>query len=163
VTAQAGAEKKKKAPGLYLIIGGKLIKGVVLFLLAMSVFSLKDKNLPDLFHRFLVFIHEDPEKLFFTEVAEKIREITPEGMRQVAWGSLIYSALVTSEGFGMMFRQSWAGWLSIGESVFFVPIEVRHLLHIFTWKVLAILVINVIIVLYLFLNRERLFKHHGRD
>jgi uncharacterized membrane protein (DUF2068 family) len=146
-----------------LITIGKLIKGVILLSLALSIFSLKDKNLPDLFHRFLVWIHEDPEKVFFTEVADKIREITPAGMREVGWGSLIYSALVTSEGFGMMFRQSWAGWLSIGESVFFVPIEIRHLLHLFTWKVLVILILNVVVVFYLFLNRERLFKHHTHE
>ena len=155
-------EKKKRAPALYIISVGKIIKGVILLLLALSVFSLSDKDLPELFNRFLLWIHEDPARLFFSKVADKIREITPEGMRRVGWGSLIYSALVTIEGAGMMFRQAWAGWLSIGESAFFIPIEVHHLLDRFTWKIAVILVLNIAIVLYLFLNRERLFKHHSK-
>jgi uncharacterized membrane protein (DUF2068 family) len=64
------------------------------------------------------------------------------------------------EGVGLMFRVPWAGWLSIGESAFFIPIEVFELLHRFTWVVFAIMIFNILIVWYLFQNRARLFKHH---
>ncbi len=162
MTGQAAkSETKKRAPGLYIIGVGKLLKGLILLLVALSVFSLSDKNLPDEFHRLLLWLHEDPEKLFFTDLADKIRAITPAGMRQVAWGSLLYSSLVSLEGLGLLFRQSWAGWLSIGESAFFIPIEVRHMVHRFSYTVVVVLVINIVIVWYLYLNRERLFKHHA--
>ena len=99
-------------------------------------------------------------KGIFTEVAGKIREITPAGLRQVGWGSLIYSTLVSVEGLGLLLRQSWAGWLSIGESAFFIPIEIRHMVNRFSYTVVVVLILNIIIVWYLFRNRERLFKHH---
>jgi len=156
---QGTIAKPKRAPGLYIISIGKLIKGVLLLLLALSVFSLSDKNLPDEFHRLLLWLHEDPERHFFTEVAGKIREITPAGLRQVGWGSLIYSTLVSVEGLGLLLRQSWAGWLSIGESAFFIPIEIRHMVNRFSYTVVVVLILNIIIVWYLFRNRERLFKH----
>jgi len=68
--------------------------------------------------------------------------------------------LVTIEGVGLFFRQWWAGWLSIAESAFFVPIEVREMVRHFSWKVTTILLINVVIVVYLYRNRGRLFHRH---
>ena len=40
-----------------------------------------------------------------------------------------YSLFSLVEGIGLIFRVSWAGWMAIGESVFFIPIEVYDLLH----------------------------------
>jgi len=59
-----------------------------------------------------------------------------------------------------MFRVSWAGWLAIGESAFFIPIELYELSHNFSLMVFVILMINVVMVWYLFENRHRLFRHH---
>jgi uncharacterized membrane protein (DUF2068 family) len=68
-----------------------------------------------------------------------------------------------------MFRVSWAGWMAIGESAFFIPIEIWELVRRtdperphpgHTVTVLVILVINVVIVWYLLQNRHRLFRHH---
>jgi len=58
-----------------------------------------------------------------------------------------------------MFRVGWAGWMAIGESAFFIPIEVYEITHDFSITVLLILAFNVLIVWYLFQNRERLFHH----
>ena len=64
-----------------------------------------------------------------------------------------------------MFRVSWAGWLAIGESAFFIPIEMyelmrRHSSDKALIAVLLVLALNIIIVWYLFQNRGRLFRHH---
>jgi uncharacterized membrane protein (DUF2068 family) len=77
------------------------------------------------------------------------------------------------EGVGLIFRAPWAGWLAIGESAFFIPIEIFELVHHhelaqrgelvhpgFVWKISLILALNVLIVWYLFQNRKRLFRHH---
>ena len=81
-------------------------------------------------------------------------------MLWAALGTVIYSLFSGVEGFGMMFRAGWAGWLAIGESAFFIPIEVFELVHRPSWMVLGILALNVFIVWYLFANRSWLFRHH---
>ncbi|MSU22190.1 MAG: DUF2127 domain-containing protein [Pedosphaera sp.] len=55
---------------------------------------------------------------------------------------------------------SWIGWLAIGESAFFIPIEVYELVEAPSLTVTIILAINIVIVIYLYRNRERLFRHH---
>ena len=81
-------------------------------------------------------------------------------MLWVSVGTLIYSLFSVVEGVGLMFRVRWAGWLAIGESAFFIPIEVFELVHHPSWTVAIILGLNIFMVWYLFANRHRLFRHH---
>ncbi len=151
---------RQRAPTLYLIIAIKLLKGVALLLLALGAYSLSDNNLPEDFRRFLEFLHFDPEKKFFTDLAEKVETITPDNLVWLARGTVLYSLFSLVEAVGLSFRVSWAGWLAIGESAFFIPIEFHELMRGFSWTVLAILLLNILIVWYLFQNRGRLFRHH---
>ncbi len=151
---------KKRAPTLYAIIAIKLGKGLLLLLLAAGVYTLSDDNLPQEFRQTLRFFHLDPEKKFFTELARQISHITPSNIVWVARGTVLYSLFSLVEGTGLLFRVSWAGWLAIGESMFFIPIEIYELLRGFSVSVLVILGINMLIVLYLLINRHRLFRHH---
>ena len=75
-------------------------------------------------------------------------------------GTVLYSLFSLVEGIGLIFRVPWAGWLAIGESTFFIPIEVYELLRRPSWSLVVILGLNVMIVWYLFQNRHRLFRHH---
>jgi uncharacterized membrane protein (DUF2068 family) len=160
-TAEAEASKvKKRAPTLYAIIAIKLTKGLLLLLLGLGVYKLSDDNLPQEFRELLQFFHLDPEKKFFTQLAMKISRITPANVIWVARGTVLYSLFSLVEGIGLSFRVRWAGWLAIGESLFFIPIEVYELMRKFSMALLVILGINIWIVWYLVQNRKRLFRHH---
>jgi uncharacterized membrane protein (DUF2068 family) len=152
--------ERKRAPTLYFIIGAKLLKGILALALAFGILKLADKDLPDLFNRLLLWIHLDPENGFLSEINDKLETITAANVRIVAVGTFLYSAFSLVEGIGLIYRVSWAGWLAIGESAFFIPIEVRELVKHPNWYVVAVLASNVLIVWYLFANRHRLFRHH---
>ena len=151
---------KRRAPTLYAIIAIKLLKGVLLLLLALGVYSLSDNNLPEQFRALLQFLHIDPERKFFSDLEGKIALITPAKVIVLAGGAFFYCLFSLVEGVGLIFRVSWAGWLAIGESAFFVPIEIYELVHRPSLAVLLILALNLFIVWYLFQNRHRLFRHH---
>ena len=151
---------KQRAPTLYVIIAIKLLKGVLLLLLAMGVYSLWDNNLPQDFRHLLTFLHIDPERRFFIDFAEQLKHITPTNIYWVAFGTALYSIFCLVEGIGLMFRIPWAGYMAIGEGAFFIPVELYELMHGYSLKVLSILGLNVAIVWYLFANRKRLFRHH---
>lgn len=151
---------KKRAPALYAIIAIKLIKGTLLLLLGLGVYTLHDNNLPAEFQEWLEFLHLDPERAFFTALASKLDEVTPSNVIWLATGTVLYSLFSLVEGTGLMFRVSWAGWMAIGESAFFIPIEIYEFIRKDKLAVLGVLAINVAIVWYLFLNRRRLFRHH---
>lgn len=159
--AQSPPAPRKRAPTFYAIIALKLAKGLLLLLIGLGVYHLSDQNLPDVFRSVVRFLHLDPEKKFFADLAARIAGMSESKMVWLAGGTVLYSLFSLVEGTGMLFRISWAGWLAIGESAFFVPIEIYELLERpFSWVVLVILGLNILIVWYLLRNRRRLFRHH---
>jgi len=153
-------EVKQRAPTLYAIIAIKLGKGIVLLLVALGVYSLADNDLKSDYQRLLHWVHFDPEGKFFVELGKSIEKITPSKIYWVATGTAFYSFFSLVEGVGLAFRVSWAGWMAIGESIFFIPIEIYELMHGFSMTVFVILLINIFIVVYLVKNRQRLFHRH---
>src|SRR5436305_979756 len=162
---------KKPAPTLYVIIVIKLLKGLLFVSLAVIAYTLSDNDLPAELRSFLHHLRLNPERKFWADLARQFGEITEANVLWAAAGTLVYSLFSLVEAFGMMFRVSWACWLAIGESAFFIPIEIYELVprhgqepgrtgHPVT--ILIILIINFVIVWYLFVNRHRLFHHHHR-
>jgi len=153
---------KKRAPTLYVIIGIKLLKGLLFVTLALTAWALSDNDLPAELHRVLHILRLNPERRFWADLAVQVGKLTEANLRWTAAGTLVYSLFSWVEGIGLIFRISWAGWLAIGESAFFIPIEIYELIDKrFSWLVLGILALNILMVWYLFRNRERLFRHHG--
>lgn len=164
-------EKGKGAPTLYFIVAVKLLKGLAALLLALGVYSLTDNNLPADFRQLLEFLHLDPEKKFFLEIADTLSNITPSNLNSFTVLCVAYGLFMLLQAVGLAFRVKWAVWLVIIESGFLIPIEVRELIHrpppegvhhahLPKFVAFIILATNVAIVWYLFRNRERIIRHH---
>lgn len=151
---------KKRAPTLYVIIGIKLLKGLLLLLLAVGVYMLRNKDLSDIFDSSLRFIHLDPERKFFSSIDVWLDTVTPANVKVVASGTFLYGVLLLVEGIGLACRARWAVWLVIGQSAFFIPVEIYEYVRHGSLAVLVLLLINVFIMWYLFQNRKRLFPPH---
>ncbi len=168
---------KKRAVTLYVIIVFKIIKGLLCIGLALVIWHEArhdlSKDWQNLLHSPLIAtvfgnlkIH--PESRFWVNLAITIGNLTEDNMHKAAWGAVILSLFPLVEGIGLMFRVPWAGWLAIGESAFFIPIELYEMVkphdppHHFSWSILGVTIFNIIIVWYLYQYREVLFRHHHR-
>ena len=169
---------KKHAPTLWFIVAIKLTKGIALLFAAAGIFSLVGKDLSDEFDQFVRWIHLDPENRFFANIGDWLDTVTAANIRVLATGTLLYGLFLLVGGTGLAFRAKWAIWLAIGESAFFIPIEIfelvrRHLRPLDTQEqpqpqlfphpkigLLIVLALNILIVWYLLKNRQRLFRHH---
>ena len=160
---------KKRAPTLYAIIAVKLLKGLLFVALAIVAYTLSDNDLPAEYKNLLHHLRLNPERKFWADLAVQVGRLSEAKVLWAAAGTLVYSLFSLVEAVGLMFRISWVGWLTIGESAFFIPIEIYELVrrtvpdqphpsHKVT--LLVILVLNIVIVWYLFRNRQRLFRHH---
>ena len=154
------AKTKNRALGLYAIIAFKLLKGALLLSLAFGVYSLVGDDLPEQLDRLLRVVRIDPERQFFEELAVKLALVTPATVGWIATGTLLCSLFSLIEAAGLASRAGWAGWMAIGESAFFIPIEIHHLMRGFAPLVFSILLVNALIVIYLYRNRDRLLHHH---
>ena len=150
---------QRKPAGLYTIIALKVGKSLLLLGIALGIYSLIDNDLRSELDHFVRWVRLDPEHAFFITLGERLERITPANVRFVASGTFLYVALLVVESLGLWRRAFWAAWLAIGETAFFIPIEVFELMHRFSRGILLILVVNVAIVWYLLRNRARLFHH----
>src|ERR1043166_2085943 len=159
---------KKRVPALYAIIAIKLLKGALFVTLAIMAYTLSDNDLPQEYRNLLHNLRVNPERKFWADLAVRIGELTESTMVKAAVGTRVYSFFSLVEGIGLMFRVSWCCWMAIGESAFFIPIEIYELVHRspdlsrrgHPLVLLVILGINIFIVWYLFKNRHKLFRHH---
>ena len=146
---------RKRAPTLYAIIAIKLLKGLLFVALAIVAYTLSDNDLPAEYRHALQVLRLNPERKFWADLAIQVGQLTEQKVLWTAAGTLIYSLFSLVEGIGLIFRVSWAGWMAIGESAFFIPIEIYELVqqgapgwvrlgHLVWLSV--ILVINVVIV-----------------
>jgi len=148
-----------RAPTLYAIVAFKLLKGALLLVAAGVFFSLVDVNLQEQFTRMLQEANLDPEGKLFGDIGRWLQTVTPANIKIFATGTILYSAFSLVEGTGLWLRASWAGWMAIGESSFFVPIEIYELIERYSTTLAVILLLNIAIVWYLYANRHRLFRH----
>jgi uncharacterized membrane protein (DUF2068 family) len=153
---------KKPAPTFYGIIIFKLVKGVLFLSLAWVMWALSDNDLPAEVKNLMNVLRVHPANKFFTHLAEQVGHLTEANVLWAAAGTLMYSLFSLVEGIGLISRVSWAGWLAIGESAFFIPIEIYELNRPgkFSWWLASVFFVNVLIVWYLLNNRHRLFRHH---
>jgi len=173
------ATARKPAPTLYFIAGCKLAKGVVLLLLALKIFTWSTTDLPDDFRNFLLWLHLDPEHHFFVNIGEWLSTITATNVKEFAAGTFLYGLFLLVGGTGLALRARWAIWLTIGESAFFIPIEIFELSRrhqagetpefpephppLFPHPKIGLAVVlglNILVVLYLYVNRQRLFRQN---
>src|SRR5438552_14148747 len=120
---------KKPAPTLYAIIGIKLFKGLLFLSLAIVAYTLSDNDLPKEYKDLLHHLRLNPERKFWADLAFQVGQLTEANVLWAAAGTLIYSLFSLVEGIGLIFRVSWAGYMAICESAFFIPIEIYELVH----------------------------------
>ena len=127
-----------------------------------------------MFERLLRWVHLDPEGRFFTAVGERLDSFTSANVKKAALVPLLYGLFLLVGGTGLALRAKWAIWLAIGESAFFIPIEIYELVRhsvpysethhaIFAHPKIGLAILlaaNIFIVWYLYKNRNRLFRHH---
>lgn len=150
---------RKRAPTLYGIVAFKLIRGVVLLMLAMQVYTLVGEELRPHFDGAVTWLKLDPETQFFDRLGDRIDAITPVNVGWAATGALLYGVLSMAEGVGLALRTRWAVLLVVAESGFFVPLETYGLIKSPSPTIVVVLILNLAILIYLHRNRERLFRH----
>ena len=64
------------------------------------------------------------------------------------------------EAGGIWFNQSWAQWLAVFSGFVYIPFEINELIYRFSWLMVFVLLVNILIVSYLLyvLYAKRLTK-----
>ena len=152
-------QEARRVRYLKLIALFKIVKGVLLLVLGVSLLSLDAwggwMNAP------LKWIANEillQHSKVVSYILRNLQAVLYGGARHAtAYVSLFYAALFFTEGIGVYMQQRWAALLIIFECAAFIPIELHHVWHRPGLVGALILLANCLIVwfLYVLLKRDR--------
>ena len=143
--------------GLYLIGLFKLAKAIFFLSLSLGALHFVHHDLSSTVNRAIRLLHFDPESHLVDLLTDKVALVTHHKLRLISMGTFLYSALCTTEAYGLLRRKVWAEFVTLWLSVSFVPWELWELARRPTPWHFGILVANLVIVAYLLwmLKRKR--------
>lgn len=134
---------------IHILAGVKLIKGFLLFIVAIKLLTLLNRDLNLWFSDFIARHRIDPENKIVHTIIEKIAGVDNSKLIMFSVGSFLYSGLQLTEGIGLWFEKLWAEFLTVIATSLLIPVEIYEIFEKFTWLRVGALVVNVFIVWYL--------------
>jgi uncharacterized membrane protein (DUF2068 family) len=143
---------------LIVLIGVlKVVKALVLLAAAVSVFA----TLHDGVRAALRHFAAGNGREVITRYVGKLTDGSPHRTELIGGGLLAYAALFAVEGFGLLTRRVWAEWLTMIITISFIPLEIYELVRKSSGIKAAVLVANILIVIYLIARRIHASHEHG--
>jgi uncharacterized membrane protein (DUF2068 family) len=135
----------------------KLVKALVLVAAAVSVLA----SLHDGVRTWLRELAAGSGREVVTHSLIKLTSYGPHHVEAIAAGLLVYAAMFTVEGVGLLTGKLWAEWLTLIITASFIPFEIYEVIHKSSPIKAVVLVLNSLIVIYLIARRIHASHHHG--
>jgi uncharacterized membrane protein (DUF2068 family) len=134
---------------LWLIGGFKLIKGLLLLVVALGALNLVHKDIEDVTATWAARLHLDVGNRYVDAVLGKLLSLDDRKLKEISAGTFFYAALLLTEGVGLLLRKRWAEYFTVIVTGSFIPLELYELARHVTATRVALLGINVAVVWYL--------------
>lgn len=140
---------------LYLIAVFKLFKGLVLFAVGIGALRLLNKGVATEVYRWVNAFRVDPSNYYVQRLLVRFSILDEKKLRELSVGTFFYSALLLTEGTGLLLRKHWAEYFTMIVTSSFIPLEVYELVRRATFAKGIVLALNVAVVAYLAMNVRR--------
>ena len=150
--------------GVRTVASFEFLKGIVVLLAGLGVFSMRHRDIWGVAESFLEFIHANPHHHFVGIFIDLVYRVSDVRLWKIALIATIYVMLRFIEAYGLWYIRPWAEWMAIASGSLYIPFEVADVMRRPDIVRILILVINLAIVLYMvFLRLEaakkRLAQH----
>jgi len=103
-------------------------------------------NVPSLMERLVRYAHINPEGRVASFFLNHVAQFNPMMLAGVV---LAYITLRYAEAYGLWRERHWAEWLAAVSATIYIPLEILEIIKHPSWREVAALVVNVIIVVFL--------------
>ncbi len=145
----------KSAAGILLIGLFKLLKGVALLFAGFGAHHLLHRDAGQTVNHWVEMLRVDPDNHYVHLAINRITNISPRQLRELSVGTFIYAALLLTEGVGLLRRKRWAEYFTVITTGLLIPLEIYELARHGTPAKVAILLINILVVVYLAMRVKR--------
>jgi uncharacterized membrane protein (DUF2068 family) len=135
--------------GLRIIAVYKAVKTIGLIFIAIAAFRLDEQESFQHLVQWLEHLQLTESNGMRWSLVHLLEGMGPAKFVAVGIVALVYAAIFATEGIGLWLRKYWAEWFTVIATGSLVPVEIYECFERFSWLKLAILVANVLIVIYL--------------
>jgi uncharacterized membrane protein (DUF2068 family) len=147
--------KLRGATLLRLIGAFKVFKAILLIAAAISVFNLIHKDLADVIVKWARRLHIAPGTRLVEHLLERVLTITQQQLFVVGVILLVYAAMFTVEGVGLLLLKHWAEWMTVITTSGLIPFEIYEMIQQPSWLKALAMVVNITIAVYLYFHVRR--------
>jgi len=141
--------ERKRDTGLWLIAIFKLAKGVLLLLVGIGAATLMHKDIQSTLNHWANVLWVGRESRLLEKLFVNIASLDDKKLRLTEAGTFVYSALLFTEGTGLLLRQHWAEYLTVVITASFIPFEIFTMVRRFSVEKIIVLLVNIAVVWYL--------------
>jgi len=140
---------------LYLIAAFKVAKGLVLFAVGIGALKLLNMQTAAEVYQWANAFRADPGNHYIHQVVAPFSALNQRTLRELGVGTFFYSALLLTEGTGLLLRKHWAEYFTLIATSSFIPLEVYEIVRRANFPKAIVLVLNAAAVVYLAMNLRR--------
>jgi len=156
----SGSHPRHRDWGLLTIAVFKLVKGVLLLVVGIGALSMIHKDVAETVAHWADLFRVDPNNRYLHGLLAKLGVVDARRLEEISAGTFFYSALLLTEGTGLLLRKRWAEYFTIIVTASFIPMEVYELIKRITFTRICFITVNLAIVWYL-VNRLRRHENHS--
>jgi uncharacterized membrane protein (DUF2068 family) len=134
---------------LRVIAAFKFLKAALLVAVSVGAFRLLHQDVAGVFEHWIVASGLDPGNRYLDALLARMSNLTPDQIKKLGIGSLLYAALFLVEGTGLWMRKRWGEWLTVIITGSLLPLEIYEIIRHLTTVRVFVLIVNVGIVWYL--------------
>jgi uncharacterized membrane protein (DUF2068 family) len=146
--------------GIRLIAAFKLFKGLVLLAVGIGAVKLVHKDIAFELERWADMFRVDPNNHYIHLLLERFLTLDARKLKELSVGTFFYSALLLTEGTGLLLGQRWAEYFTIIATSSFIPLEVYEIVKRVRPAKLIVLLLNIVVVAYLVIVLRRNHKNY---
>ncbi len=153
----SGGQHEQRRGALGVIAVFKLVKGVILLLVALGAMRLFHHDTRESLAHWMEAFRFEPGKKYTGWLIGQLGQISDRRVEELGIATFLYAGVFLTEGVGLLLRKRWAEYLTVIATGSFLPIEVYELAHRFSAPRVLTLVVNLAVVIYLIVRlwRER--------
>jgi uncharacterized membrane protein (DUF2068 family) len=129
--------------------------GLLLAIVATGILSLIHRDVAEVVEHWVSMLRFDPENRHIASLLEKLDLVEDRQLKQIGGLTFVYSALLLTEGVGLLMKKRWAEFLTVIATGSFIPMEIHEVIKRFGFGRLTIFIINVGIVWFLIRSLKR--------
>jgi uncharacterized membrane protein (DUF2068 family) len=141
--------QKRRDIGFIIIAIFKLLKGALLLAFGLGALSLIHRDAAQVVHHWAHVFQVDTDSKFVQYWLVEVGLVRQRDLALIVTTSLLYSALLTTEGVGLLMEKVWAEYLTSIITASFIPIEIYALTRHMTIARMSLLLVNILVVVYL--------------